>query len=47
MSNTVLAIPWMLSLSVLLAFLVPWLGTGGEFFFVSDFQKEPRPQEVS
>ena len=46
-SNTALAIPWMLSLSVLLAFLVPWLGTSREFFFVSDFQKEPRPQEVS
>ena len=47
MSNTALAIPWLLSLSVLLAFLVPWLGTSGEFFFISDFQKEPRPQEVS
>ena len=65
-SNTALAIPWLLSLSVLLAsypgpsgegpgyeasvllaFFVPWLGTSGEFFFVSDFQKEPRPQEVS
>ena len=46
-SNTALAIPWLLSLSILLAFLVPWLGTGGEFFFVSNFQKESRPQEVS
>ena len=46
-SNTALAIPWMLSLSVLLAFIVPWLGTGREFFFVSDFQKEPRPQAVA
>ena len=46
-SNTALAISWVLSLSAFPAFLVPWVGTDREFFFVGDFQKEWRPQEVS
>ena len=48
-SNTALAMPGCLyyRLNILLAFPVPWLGTSREFFFVNEFQKESRPQEVS
>ena len=42
--NTALAIPWMLSLGLLLAFLVPWLGTGGEFFDFSERIKASRSE---
>ena len=39
MSNTALAIPWLLSLSAFPAFLVLWLGNGEQFFVLVVFRE--------